>query len=82
MRPPTAATSTGATVILIDEAHIAWPDMSNARQQILKFIATVAPNERVGIYTMTAMGFRVLQEITTDHAQLTATLNKWMPTAQ
>jgi VWFA-related protein len=78
----TAATSTGATVILIDEAHIAWPDMSNARQQVLKFIAAVAPNERVGIYTMTAMGFRVLQEITTDHAQLTATLNKWMPTAQ
>jgi len=72
----------GATVLLIDEAHIAWPDMANARQQILKFIATLAPTERVGVYTMTALGFRVLGEITTDHAALTAQLNKWMPTAQ
>jgi len=76
------STDTGATVLLIDEAHIAWPDMSNARQQILKFIATLAPTERVGVYTMTAIGFRVIQEITTDHAALTAKLNKWMPTAQ
>jgi len=72
----------GATVLLIDEAHIAWPDMANARQQILKFIATLAPTERVGVYTMTALGFRVLGEITIDHAALTAQLNKWMPTAQ
>jgi VWFA-related protein len=78
----TASTDTGATVILIDEAHIAWPDMSHAKQEILKFIGTVAPNERVGIYTMTAIGFRVLQEITTDHAALTAKLGKWMPSAR
>jgi VWFA-related protein len=78
----TAAASTAATVVLIDEAHIAWPDMSNARKQILKFIAALAPNESVGIYTMTALGFRVIQEITTDHAQLIEKLNKWMPTAQ
>jgi VWFA-related protein len=79
---PVASTDTGATILLIDEAHIAWPDMSNARQQILKFIAALAPRERVGVYTMTAIGFRVLQEITTDHAQLTAKLNKWMPDAR
>jgi VWFA-related protein len=77
-----ASTDTGATVLLIDEAHIAWPDMSHARQEILKFVGTLAPTERVGVYTMTAIGFRVLEEITTDHAQLTAKLNKWMPTAQ
>ena len=72
----------GATVLLIDEAHIAWPDLSNARQQILQFIATLAPHERVGVYTMTGIGFRVLEEITTDHAALAAKLNTWMPTAQ
>jgi VWFA-related protein len=77
-----ASTDTGATVLLIDEAHVAWPDMSNARQQILKFISRLAPNERVGVYTMTAIGFHVIQEITTDHAAITAKLNKWMPTAQ
>ncbi len=78
----TAAPETGATVLLIDESHIAWADMSHARQEILKFLSTVAPGERVGLYTMTALGFRVLQEITTDHAALTARLQKWMPTAQ
>jgi VWFA-related protein len=72
----------GATVVLIDESHIAWPDMANAHQQILKFIATLAPTERVGIYTMTALGFNVLEEITTDHAALAAKLDKWMPSAR
>jgi VWFA-related protein len=85
-RAPDAATAasngTGATVLLIDEAHIAWPDMANAKREILKFLGTVAPSERVGIYTMTAIGFRVLQEITTDHAQITEKLIKWMPTAR
>jgi len=85
-RAPDAATAnstgTGATVLLIDEAHIAWPDMANAKREILKFLGTVAPIERVGIYTMTAIGFGVLQEITTDHLQITEKLTKWMPTAR
>ena len=81
---PLAATptETGATILVIDEANIAWPDMSHARQEILKFISTLAPGERVGLYTMNPLGFRVLEEITTDHAGLTAKLQKWMPTAQ
>ena len=81
---PSAATApeAGATVLLIDESHISWSDTANARQQILKFLATVAPGERVGLYTMTGLGFRVLAEIGTDHAALIARLQKWMPTAQ
>jgi VWFA-related protein len=85
-RAPDATTAnsngTGATVLLIDESHIAWPDMANAKREILKFLGTVAPSERVGIYTMTGIGFRVLQEITTDHAQIAQKLIKWMPTAR
>jgi VWFA-related protein len=81
---PSASTASegGATILLIDESHIAWPDMSHARQEILKFLGNVAPGERVGLYTMTPLGFRVLQEITTNHPALTAALQKWMPTAQ
>jgi len=37
------------TILLIDESHVAWSDMANARQQILKFLGTVAPGERVGL---------------------------------
>lgn len=85
-RAPDAATAnsigTGATVLLIDEAHIAWPDLANAKREIVKFLGSVEPGERVGIYTMTALGFGVLQEITTDHARITAKLAKWMPTAR
>lgn len=76
------AAETGSTVLLIDESHIAWGDLNHARQQMLQFLASVPPTERVGIYTMTSLGFRVLQEITTDHAALTARLRKFTPSAQ
>lgn len=71
-----------STILLVDESHIAWNDLSHARQQMLKFLATVPAGERVGLYTMTSLGFRVLAEITTDHAALSAGLQKWMPSAQ
>jgi VWFA-related protein len=76
------AAETGCTVLLIDESHIAWSDLNHARQQMLKFLVSLPPTERVGIYTMTGLGFRVLQEITADHAALTARLQKFSPSAQ
>jgi VWFA-related protein len=76
------AAETGCTILLIDESHIAWGDLNHARQQMIKFLASLPPTERVGIYTMTSIGFRVLQEITTDHAALTARLQKFTPSAQ
>ncbi|MGA2653431.1 MAG: VWA domain-containing protein [Terracidiphilus sp.] len=78
----TPQTDAGATILLIDESHIAWSDMSHARAQMLKFLATTHPDERIGLYTMTSLGFRVLAEVTTDHAAVSALLCKWMPTAQ
>ncbi len=77
-----APAESGATILLVDESHVAWADLSNARREMLRFISTLAPGERVGLYTMTGLGFRVIQEITTDHAALTAKLQKWMPSAQ
>jgi VWFA-related protein len=78
---PMAASEAGATILLIDESHIAWADMSHARQEILKFLATLPAGERVGLYTMTGLSFRVLEEVSTDHAALTARLQKWTPSA-
>jgi VWFA-related protein len=72
----------GATILLIDESHIAWGDMNNARTQMLQFLAAARPDERIGLYTMTGLGFRVLVDVTTDHAAVSARLKKWMPTAQ
>jgi VWFA-related protein len=56
--------------------------MTNARGQMLTFLGKIAPGERVGLYTMTSPGFRVLAEITTDHAALIERLKNFVPTAQ
>ena len=57
---------------MIDESHIAWDDMNLARGQILKFLGSLGPGERVGLYSMNGLGFRVLTEVTADHAALIA----------
>ncbi len=80
--PPSAPRETGGTILLVDESHIAWGDMQNARNHMLKFLETVPPSERVGLYTMNGLAFHVLIEVTSDHAALTARLKKFMPTAQ
>jgi VWFA-related protein len=78
-----AATAEGsATILLLDGSHLSWPDLSHARQDLLKFFGALAPGERVGLYAMAGPGFRVLQEITTDRAALVDSLQKWMPTEQ
>jgi VWFA-related protein len=78
----TPAAEAGATILLLDASHIAWSDLSNARRQIFAFLAAAPPGERIGLYTMSSFDFRVLAEISTDHAALIARLNQWMPTAQ
>lgn len=75
-------TPSGGTVLLIDESHVAWNDLNYARSEMLKFVGKLAPGNRVGLYSMTALGFRVLVEITTDHAALAAKLKNFMPSAQ
>ena len=72
----------GGTILLVDESHIAWADMQNARNHMLKFLDALPSAERVGLYTMNGLGFRVLVEVTSDHAALIARLKKFMPTAQ
>jgi VWFA-related protein len=76
------AADPGSTILLIDEGHIAWSDMLHAREEMLKFLAALAPGERVGLYTITRTGFRVVEEITSDHAALAARLKSWTPAAQ
>ena len=77
-----SASDIGSTILVIDEGHIAWSDLSYTRGAILKFLNSLAPGERVGLYTMTPLGFRVLTEVTTDHAALIARMQKFMPSAQ
>jgi VWFA-related protein len=79
---PSESSGPGATILLIDESHVAWADLNYARSQMLQFLGKLAPGEQVGLYSMTGLGFRVLVEATTDHAALMARLKAFMPTAQ
>ena len=78
----TQSHASSVTVLLIDESHIAWSDMARAREQVLKFLSSLAPGERVGLYVVTRTGFRVLVEITDDHPALASQLKSWTPAAQ
>ncbi len=80
--PGSSAADSGSTILLIDEGHIAWSDMLHAREEMLKFLAVLPPGERVGLYTITRTGFRVVVEITSDHAALAARLRSWTPASQ
>ena len=44
-RPPPRQPASAGTILLIDESHIAWTDLNNARGQMLKFLAKI-PGER------------------------------------
>ena len=79
---PAESPEAGTTILLIDESHVAWADMNYARSQMRQFLGKLAPTERVGLYSMTGLGFRVLVEATTDHAALMERLKSFMPTAQ
>jgi VWFA-related protein len=76
------AQDSGSTILLIDESHVAWSDMLHAREEMLKFLASLAPGESVGVYVTTRTGFRILAEITSDHAALAARLKTWAPVSQ
>lgn len=74
--------ASASTLLLIDNRHVAGPDLARIRPQMLQFLAALPPAERVGLYTMNGLGFHVLQEMTTDHGALVARLQTWTPGAE
>ena len=70
------------TILLIDAGHLAWTDLTYARDEMLKFLGKLPPSERVGLYVQNAQNFQVLVEGTRDHALLASALRRWMPNAQ
>jgi VWFA-related protein len=77
-----ADSSSSATILLIDAGNLAFGDLANARTQMLRFLKTLAPEERIGLYILRSRGVEVLQEPTLDHVQVATTLTQWMPNAQ
>ena len=69
-------------VFLLDASNLAYPDLVDARQQIIHFLQALPPNERVALYICKYHRFQVLEEASTDHAMLIARLKQWKPDPQ
>jgi VWFA-related protein len=81
-QPGAGVTEGSTTILLLDPSKLAWPDLTYARGEMLRFLQSLPANELVGLYVMNAHGFQVLQEGTADHALLASKLHGWMPSAQ
>ncbi len=57
------------TVILLDALNTRITDQQYAKQQVIKFLQTIQPEDHVGIYTLGG-SLRVLHDYTTDSTQL------------
>jgi VWFA-related protein len=73
---------TSSTIILLDESSVSFSDLNYARQQVLEFLDRLAESEPVGLYVRAGPSFQILAEQTTNHADLSSVLRKWMPTTQ
>ncbi len=64
------------TVILLDSLNTQWKDQTYAKQQLVKFLQQIHPEDRVAIYTL-GRGLKILHDYTTDSTQLLARLAKY-----
>jgi VWFA-related protein len=69
-------------ILLMDESHLAFQDLNRARAEVLRFLKVTRPDSRVALYSVSEHGFRVLQDVTQDHAAVMAKLTAWMPNIQ
>jgi VWFA-related protein len=71
-----SAVPSSVTVILIDNINTHWQDQAWAKQQLIKYLKTIHPEDRVAIYAL-GPGLRVLHDFTTDSAGLLAQLERY-----
>ena len=68
-------------VLLMDGSNLAFPDLANAREQMVRFLKALPGDQHVALYAMKKYGFEVLSEGSSDHDAIAARLAKWTPTA-
>ena len=78
-----SATAEGNTIVLlVDGSNLALADFVIVRQQLVAFLKSAPPNQRVALYAMRYHGYQILEEATADHERIAARLAKWIPIAQ
>jgi VWFA-related protein len=77
-----AAETPANTIVLLIDPNLSFDELTSVRQQMIQFLNGLHQDERAALLAMKPGTFQVLQEPTTDHALLAATLAKWRPGAQ
>ncbi len=67
---------TSTTVILLDAKNTQYKDQAWSRRQVVKYLATLKPEDRIAIYSL-GRGLTVLHDFTTDSSSLLAKLDKF-----
>ena len=70
---------TSVTVILVDYLNTHITDMAYARQQVIKFLHQLQPQDRVALYELRGQ-LRILHDFTTDAEALLKALDRSRPT--
>jgi VWFA-related protein len=65
------------TIVLIDSLNTKWINQAYARQQIVRFLRQIRPDDHIAIYSMGFGGFRVLHDFTQDASDLVTKLASW-----
>ena len=68
-------------ILLMDESHLPFNDLNRARGEVELFLKAARPNSRIALYSINEHGFRVIQDVTSDHSLVEAKLAAWMPSA-
>ncbi len=71
-----AGAPSSVTVILLDALNTKFEDMAYARQQIIKFLGQLQPQDRVALYTLTTQ-LTVLHDFTSDASRLLQALDRF-----
>jgi VWFA-related protein len=68
-------------ILLMDESHLPYLDLNQARAAVLHFLAASRPASRIALYSISERGFHVIQDVTQDHALVERKLAAWTPDA-
>jgi VWFA-related protein len=71
----------GNTIVLYIDNTLSFADLTMVREQMRTFLNGLHEDEHIALYAMLKGGFQILQESTSDHALVAATLAKWVPSA-
>ena len=79
---PEAENAPDLLILLLDESHLGFQDLNRAREEVLRFLKASRTDARIALYSMSEHGFRVIQDVTQDHALVVQKLTAWMPDMQ